>query len=164
MILRMILGLALVFAPSLLAAASPSAIETRRYDSLILRDNLVALYLPEGDGARQVPLLGSGFTDNLLLFNVWIGLTALREAWEQLSPKLDTTLGLVLQLIEKWGILSGSINENGEVAGETAQKWDNLVKSLSGGLDALNTLLTVGVKVSDWLGEHKLAADAVGAV
>jgi len=52
-----------------------------------LRDNLLALYLadPAGDGTLQLPLLGSGFTDNLVLFNVWLLLATARElayAWK----------------------------------------------------------------------------------
>lgn len=44
-----------------------------------LRDNLFALYIPQGDGTLQVPILGSGFTDNVLLFNAWLILAAVRE-------------------------------------------------------------------------------------
>ncbi|MHC4940479.1 MAG: hypothetical protein ACYTHK_16190 [Planctomycetota bacterium] len=60
-------------------------VETATFLALVLvvanfvRDNLLALYLPHGEGTLQVPLLGSGFTANLLLFNLWIGLTMLRE-------------------------------------------------------------------------------------
>ncbi|MEM8884210.1 MAG: permease prefix domain 1-containing protein [Planctomycetota bacterium] len=48
-----------------------------------LRDNLLALYLLDGDGegTLQVPLLGSGFTNNLILFNVWMLLAMAREVW-----------------------------------------------------------------------------------
>jgi hypothetical protein len=67
MIPRLMLGLALLIAPSFLAAASPSAIETRSYDSVILRDNLVGLnprrrlkvYLPPGyaEGTQRYPVI-----------------------------------------------------------------------------------------------------------
>lgn len=67
MIPRWLLVLALVLAPPLLAAASPSVIETRRYDSVILRDNLVGLnpqrrlkvYLPSGyaEGSQRYPVI-----------------------------------------------------------------------------------------------------------
>jgi len=46
-----------------------------------LRDNLIALYLRDGDGMLQIPLIGSGFTDNLLLFNGWILLAMARECY-----------------------------------------------------------------------------------
>ena len=46
-----------------------------------LRDNLLALYLRDGTGMIQVPLLGEGFTDNLVLFNVWLVLACARELW-----------------------------------------------------------------------------------
>ena len=46
-----------------------------------LRDNLLALYVDSGDITIQVPLLGAGFTDNLLLFNVWLLLACAREIW-----------------------------------------------------------------------------------
>jgi hypothetical protein len=44
-----------------------------------LRDNLFALYLTDGTGTLQVPLIGHGFTDNLLLFNLWLALAIARE-------------------------------------------------------------------------------------
>ena len=46
-----------------------------------LRDNLLALYMESASGTIQVPLLGEGFTDNLVLFNVWLGLACARELW-----------------------------------------------------------------------------------
>ncbi len=52
-----------------------------------LRDNLLAMYVPDGDGVRQVPLVGPGIADNLVWFNVWIGLSIARElgyaAWAE---------------------------------------------------------------------------------
>jgi len=44
-----------------------------------LRDNLIALYVKDGDGTLQIPLIGTGFTNNLVLFNAWILLTIARE-------------------------------------------------------------------------------------
>jgi hypothetical protein len=66
-----------------------------------LRDNLLALYLadPQGDGTLQFPLLGSGFTSNLLLFNLWIALAATREfvyGW-----KGDTKQELLLDIVAR---------------------------------------------------------------
>jgi len=46
-----------------------------------LRDNLIALYLKDGDGMLQIPLIGSGFTDNLMIFNGWIVLAMARECY-----------------------------------------------------------------------------------
>jgi len=43
------------------------------------RDNLLALYLPDGDGVLQIPFVGSGFVDNLLLLNLWLGISVARE-------------------------------------------------------------------------------------
>lgn len=81
MIPRLMLGLALMIAPSFLVAASPSAIETHGYDSVILRDNLIGLnprrrlkvYLPPGyaEGTQRYPviyLLHSINWDNERLF------------------------------------------------------------------------------------------------
>ena len=45
------------------------------------RDNLLALYVPQGETTLQVPLLGTGFTDNLLWFNAWLLLAGVREVW-----------------------------------------------------------------------------------
>ena len=43
------------------------------------RDNLLALYLPDGDGMLQIPFVGPGIVDNLLLLNVWLGVAIIRE-------------------------------------------------------------------------------------
>jgi len=44
-----------------------------------LRDNLIAIYIKNGTGTLQIPLIGSGFTDNLVLFNIWVALAIVRE-------------------------------------------------------------------------------------
>lgn len=49
------------------------------------RDNLLALYLRSPEGTTQVPLVGPGIVDNLLLINVWLGLAIVRDllyAWK----------------------------------------------------------------------------------
>jgi len=66
-----------------------------------LRDNLLALYLadPHGEGTLQVPLLGSGFTENLAVFNLWLGLALTRElfyAW-----KGDVRPAMVLDVVAR---------------------------------------------------------------
>jgi len=43
------------------------------------RDNLLALYLPDGDGVLQIPFVGPGIVDNLLLLNLWLGISVVRE-------------------------------------------------------------------------------------
>jgi hypothetical protein len=43
------------------------------------RDNLLALYLPDGDGVLQIPFVGPGIVDNLLLLNLWLGASVVRE-------------------------------------------------------------------------------------
>lgn len=43
------------------------------------RDNLFALYLPDGDGVLQIPFVGPGIVDNLLLLNLWLGASVVRE-------------------------------------------------------------------------------------
>lgn len=67
MINRLALGLVLAFVPALLMAASPSVVQTRSYDSAILRDNLIGLnpqrrlkvYLPPGyaDSKQRYPVI-----------------------------------------------------------------------------------------------------------
>ncbi|MHC4670460.1 MAG: hypothetical protein ACYTFD_18910 [Planctomycetota bacterium] len=43
------------------------------------RDNLLALYLPDGDGVLQIPFVGPGIVDNLLLLNLWLAASIVRE-------------------------------------------------------------------------------------
>jgi len=43
------------------------------------RDNLFALYVPDGDGILQIPFVGPGIVDNLLLLNLWIGSAIVRD-------------------------------------------------------------------------------------
>ena len=43
------------------------------------RDNLLALYLPDGNGMLQIPFVGPGIVDNLLLLNLWLGIAIVRE-------------------------------------------------------------------------------------
>lgn len=66
-----------------------------------LRDNLLALYLadPHGEGTLQVPLLGSGFIDNLALFNAWITLATAREL--VYGFKGDTKPAMVLDVVAR---------------------------------------------------------------
>ena len=49
-----------------------------------LRDDMLALYVPTPIGTAQVPLVGPGIVNNLVWFNVWLGLAITREvlyAW-----------------------------------------------------------------------------------
>jgi len=59
-----------------------------------LRDNLLAMYVPHGEGVAQVPLVGPGIAENLLWFNVWIGLAIAREIAYAVWRERRFTLGL----------------------------------------------------------------------
>ena len=60
-------------------------IETACFLALVLtvvnffRDSLLALYVPTSEGARSVALVGPGITENILLFNAWLGLAIVRR-------------------------------------------------------------------------------------
>ena len=43
------------------------------------RDDLLALYLPAETGSIQIPLVGPGLVQNLVLINVWLGLAVVRD-------------------------------------------------------------------------------------
>ncbi|MEE8104027.1 MAG: permease prefix domain 1-containing protein [Planctomycetota bacterium] len=53
-----------------------------------LRHDLLALYIPTTDGARQVPIVGTGIQHNLLFLNVWLILVVARDLlYGQLGEK-----------------------------------------------------------------------------
>lgn len=59
-----------------------------------LRDNLLALYIPGEAGATQVPLVGPGLVENILFFNLWIGLAIARDLVYARLGERPATLGL----------------------------------------------------------------------
>jgi len=75
-------------------------IETACFFALVLvvfnwfRNDLFALYVPGGDGTQSIPFLGRGFSDNLVLFNVWIGVAIVRELLYSRFGESRTTLGV----------------------------------------------------------------------
>jgi hypothetical protein len=44
-----------------------------------LRDDLFAMYVPQGEGLVQVPLAGRGLLDSLVFVNLWLGLGIARD-------------------------------------------------------------------------------------
>jgi hypothetical protein len=61
------------------------------------RDNLLALYLPTMDGVTQVPFAGPGIEGNLVLLNIWIATSIVRELMyaQQGERKFTLVLDLV---------------------------------------------------------------------
>ncbi len=60
------------------------------------RDTLLALYLRHGDATAQVPLVGPGILDNLLLFNVWLLAAVARDVGYLWRGERRLTIGLDL--------------------------------------------------------------------
>lgn len=61
-----------------------------------LRDDLLAMYVPQGEGVVQVPLAGPGLLDSLLFLNLWLGLGIARDLGYARFGERRLTLGIDL--------------------------------------------------------------------
>jgi len=64
----------------------------------VFRDSLFALYVRDGvgEGMLRIPFTGRGISDNLLLLNIWLGLSIVREILYAKWGERRVTLGLDL--------------------------------------------------------------------
>jgi hypothetical protein len=91
--------------PRAALAVSPDrrrCLESASFLALVLvvvdffRDNLLAIYLHGPGETSHVPLVGPGIVDNLLLFNVWLGLAIARDLLYAFRGERRATLGVDL--------------------------------------------------------------------
>lgn len=98
------LGLMIRFPRAALAVAPDRrrCLESASFLALVLvvvdffRDNLLAIYLRGPEATTQVPLVGPGIVDNLLLFNLWLGLAIGRDLLYAFRGERRSTLGIDL--------------------------------------------------------------------